>query len=279
MENSGETKIEDKDVSTIKTVEDKLSSPKMSKGTRMKVILVAIALLGAGIGIAGLVLYFEKGSETDPLIKQIAEKDAIIVELQETLAECSKGLTDISNAATNTHKNSLLHIDAGKCLNCEIPIDSIISGVTGFSSNLFSHIRLNTSTISDATIMWVSWDALNAYYSYTNSTNTVKTGTEYNVKIDLSGKAVDVLVGSLGNGLGGETLLFLMEDGTVEYIPVIKAMQEGKFQSYGKIPDVESVVKFYTAHNYGGAAPLAQRADGDYYDLGVSLSNTGNYHN
>lgn len=277
MEGPGEINIDKKDVSAIRGSERNAKSPMLPKRTITIVVLIFVSVIGIMVGGTGLVLCFRKGSEADFLEKQIAEKGTIIDELRKTLTECGESVAENSSETAIAPRNSLLHLDEGKCLNCEIPIDSIIGKAASFSSDLFSSIQLNTSTASDATFMWVSWDALNEYYSYTGTTKIAKTGTEWNVKIDLLGKAVDGLIESFGNGLGGETLFFLMEDGTVEYIPIIKAVQEGKFQSFGKIPGVESVVKFYTAHNYGGSVPLAQRVDGDYYDLSVSVSDTGNY--
>ena len=276
MEGFRKIKIDEKDFPEIKEDEGKSKSSILPKRRFVMVMLIFVAMIGIGIGGIGLGLCFERDSEADYLGEQIIEKDNLITELQKTLTKCG-GATDISSETATAPRNSLLHLDEGKCLNCEIPIDSIIGKAAGFSSDLFSFIRLNTSTASDATIAWVSWEALNEYYSYIGTTNIVKAGIEWNVKIELLGKAVDSFIESFGNGRGGETLFFLMEDGTVEYIPVIKAIQEGKFQSFGKIPGVESVVKFYTAHNYGGLTPLAQRADGDYYDLSSILLNTGDY--
>ena len=50
------------------------------------------------------------------------------------------------------------------------------------------------------------------------------------------GKIVDVIYALVGNGMGDESIFFLMEDGSVEYIPVFKAAQEKNFSSRGKLP-------------------------------------------
>ncbi len=69
-----------------------------------------------------------------------------------------------------------------------------------------------------------------------------------------------------------------MSDGTVEYLPLAKAFDQGEFKSWGKLPDVEGVVKLVSAgYNHGGpygpsADTMAQRADGKVYFLGGIVS-------
>ncbi len=84
----------------------------------------------------------------------------------------------------------------------------------------------------------------------------------------------DIYIGGYGQDISGVTILYLMSDGTVEYTPLLEAMTNNKnIKSYGKIPNVSGVVKFYTADamQFGGVTMLAQRADGTFYDLGLIL--------
>lgn len=274
MESFGEIKIDKKDVPTIEADKSKSKSPKLPKRTFAMTMLTFIAIIGIGLGSIGLVLCIEKNSEADYLGEQIAEKDAIISELQKTLTECGEGATGISSETMVTPRNSLLHLDEGKCLNCfEAPHVWSVTDRLNFDTPT---LLIRTGGVDAAIAFFVSWDALNEYYGYTETTNVAKTGIESNVNIELSGKSVDFLVSGFGNAMGYETALFLMEDGTVEYIPIVKAVQEGRFRSYGKIPGITDIVKLYVVE-HGGYSLLAQRADGDYYDLSTILLKTGNY--
>lgn len=99
--------------------------------------------------------------------------------------------------------------------------------------------------------------------------------------LQLGGKATDVRVASFGNaGIG--VALFLMEDGTVEYIPLEKAAKANNMKSYGKLKDVTEVMKIYQGSSIkkgamvgGGDEAFAQRANGDYYALSGVLDEVG----
>lgn len=63
-------------------------------------------------------------------------------------------------------------------------------------------------------------------------------------------------------------LFFLMEDGSVEYMHIIKALNEKEYKSYGKLNGVEDVVEIIEAStNRNGMCPVAIKQDGSFYDL------------
>ena len=93
-------------------------------------------------------------------------------------------------------------------------------------------------------------------------------------------KVIQVLFGEFGQGAGAETILFLMEDGSVEYIPFYKEISKSnwntlsdaeKMNSYGAIKGVTNVVMLYnmtvdsdlSGYNSVGAT----RKDGTFYNL------------
>ncbi len=86
----------------------------------------------------------------------------------------------------------------------------------------------------------------------------------------------DVMIGGFGQDASQDTMLFLMEDGTIEYLPIAKAYKadspDNIKTTYGTIPEVKDVIKLYqvSAGNY--VTVLAQKADGSFYDLNESLS-------
>ena len=99
-----------------------------------------------------------------------------------------------------------------------------------------------------------------------------------------SGEILDILVDSIGEhqAVGGEVILFLMSDGTVEYVPLEKALKNGgnNIKSYGKVQGVSDIVRLstvrianiYNGETVGGHAnPVAIKADGSFYDVGNIL--------
>lgn len=89
----------------------------------------------------------------------------------------------------------------------------------------------------------------------------------------------DMFIGGFGQDSSNDTLLLLMKDGSIQYIPIRKAFQNDRMslKSYGKLSDVSDVIKFYSANVTDGVTTIAQKADGTFYDLSVVLKNTGNY--
>lgn len=98
-------------------------------------------------------------------------------------------------------------------------------------------------------------------------------------KINLDKKIVDVFFGGMGQSSSGDTLFILLEDGTVEYIPIVHMFNhvQAEVVSYGKINGVSDVAKFTLSSTSGGVTTLAIRNDGTFYDLWYALKDTGNY--
>ena len=94
----------------------------------------------------------------------------------------------------------------------------------------------------------------------------------------------DIFYGGVGQDVSGDIILFLMEDGTVEYIPVYQALATSGVDglvSYGTLQGVEDVIKFYTAYAMVGltgnySTTLIQTKDGTLYDLAPIINGTNN---
>lgn len=97
--------------------------------------------------------------------------------------------------------------------------------------------------------------------------------------INFEKKIVDVFFGGMGQSSSGDTLFILLEDGTVEYIPIVHMFNhvQGAPVSYGKINGVSGVTKFTLSSTSGGVTTLAIKNDGTFYDLWYALKDTGNY--
>lgn len=101
--------------------------------------------------------------------------------------------------------------------------------------------------------------------------------------INFNKKIVNIFFGGMGHDQSGDTLFILLEDGTVEFIPIVHMFNnvQAEVVSYGKIKDVSDVVGFVSAdvsYQIGGnITVLAVRSDGSFYDLDYSLQYTGFY--
>lgn len=92
-------------------------------------------------------------------------------------------------------------------------------------------------------------------------------------------KVVDIFFGSMGQSSSGDTLFILLEDGTVEYIPIVHMFNhtQAEVTSYGRIDGINDVAKFILSSTSGGVTTLAVKSDGTFYDLWYALKDTGNY--
>ncbi len=97
--------------------------------------------------------------------------------------------------------------------------------------------------------------------------------------INFDKKIIDVFFGGMGQDVAHDTLFILLEDGTVEYIPIVHMFNhvQAEVVSYGKINGVSDVVKFTLSSTSSGVTTLAIKSDGTFYDLWYALKDTGNY--
>lgn len=116
--------------------------------------------------------------------------------------------------------------------------------------------------------MSVNWGEVKDIFGIKH-TGREDTGTFEIKDIDAS-RIVDLKIGSFGHLAENATVLFLMDDGTVEYIPLKTALRNGDIRSYGKLDGVDGVVRLssvVTGGCTGYATVIAQKANGDFYDL------------
>lgn len=95
-----------------------------------------------------------------------------------------------------------------------------------------------------------------------------------------SSKILDVCFGYMGNGDMAPIILFLMDDGSVEFVISYKMIKMGRFESFGRIEEISNIVKFeQLAANdvnengeiFGGfTTVVAIDKDGYSYDLSQS---------
>lgn len=91
------------------------------------------------------------------------------------------------------------------------------------------------------------------------------------------GEIVNVISTGWGQTADYSTLLFLMKDGTVEYVPVYNAYKTSNYNSRGKISGVTDIVYIGNVSANGYCEPIAMKSDGSFYILSDILKGTGNY--
>lgn len=111
----------------------------------------------------------------------------------------------------------------------------------------------------------------------------VEEGVLESQTITFNNKVNDVLFSGIGQDRTGDIILFLMEDGTIAYIPIYQTLSTNGAEglaTYQTISNVKDVVKFYTASvtsgTSSGVTVLAQTKDGILYDLAPMINNTSN---
>ena len=104
-----------------------------------------------------------------------------------------------------------------------------------------------------------------------------------NKQLNFEKEIKDIYFGGIGQDATGDIILFLMSDGTVEYIPVYQALLSNGIEgltSYGVLPNITDVVKFYTVNAstgmIGSVSILAQTKDGTLYDLAPIINDASN---
>lgn len=114
----------------------------------------------------------------------------------------------------------------------------------------------------------LNWTDLDAMYRTNHDKNI-----NDEITLEFSQNIADVIIVGAGQTVGMERILFLMEDGSVEYVPVAEAVKNNDFRSYGKVEGLKNIVKFYKGGFSskegigGGAMSYAQDADGKIYLL------------
>lgn len=234
---------------------------KQKTGLRIFIgVLVGVALCF----VVGIVLYSQG-------LLQISTK-ANEIEKSNTLKESNKNKEEQKDNSTKVN----LYFNSSKVINSTAGIYTLIVPTHATGINIAVDetqtkvtISLNHPLVSQN--YGLGWTTALEDHSY----------EPHDITFDK--KVVDVFFGGLGQSSVGDTILFLMEDGTVQYIPVKKAMSvdHENLKTFGILEGVSDVVKFYQANSVmemgSGITILAQRSDGTIYDLSSILNATGNY--
>ncbi len=258
-----------------------------SKLMPVMVILAVLAVAGVVFGVVGMV---QSASKQDQ-IKTLEEK---LSKLEQTdngddnEGEEKPGENDgeekpeetVDKAKILAEVPGMLAFTGKRCLNCEGELQ--YGAFDMLSYNGADAFRVGLDLETGAPTLSVQWDTLKNIGLPLDTAG--KSGWEQFTDLQLSGRATDVKIAQFGQSFGYETAVFLMEDGSVEYIPIIKALKSGSVKSYGKLDGVNEVIKFYRGSSIpkdamigGGSQTLAQRADGNFYELYGLIEKAGGF--
>ena len=136
------------------------------------------------------------------------------------------------------------------------------------------------SNDNKSVMFWFDWNSVKSTYGVNIPSGVVEASKEVQIS-NFDKEISSIYILGFGHEVGRETLLFLMKDGTVEYMPIAKALKEQEFKSYGMLPDVEKVSLISQgncAPEFGGWADIfAIKDDGSFYILSEILKGTENY--
>lgn len=132
--------------------------------------------------------------------------------------------------------------------------------------------------VGDTLYASVDWDKLGYFYG-SNLSYDPETAAYNSERISVDGidadKVVDIVMTSFGQMVGRETVFFLMEDGTVEYIPLVKVLEAHRVESQGKVEGLEDVIIMRNVSGAYAGDAIAQTAKGDFWSLGELLIKQG----
>ena len=218
------------------------------KKSNVGLIILVVILLLTCVGM-GAFIFVNKDKLTTKENKPTENNN-----MNETPLEC----TDISYDL-NTNEYGLGASEAG-------------ISVTVDNTRKSARISVNSATISKT--FGLGWVTSAETYIY----ELIDTKT-FNKKI------VQVLIDGSGQDATNLAILYLMEDGTVEYVPILKELNTNwgqpdntkKFNTYGKLNEISEVISLVPAEAQGYHTVLARKADGTVTNLINAFNATGNF--
>lgn len=175
------------------------------------------------------------------------------------------------------YQNARPTFDATKCINED----------SNFEYNLENRADFNGVTClinkyTKGANLSISWNTVKEDWGI-NKPNGVKEDYQSIEINNFNQEILDMNIYVFGHESKGATIVFLMKDGTVEYIPVYKALMNNDFKSYGKISELKDIVEISGGEcsgKIGGgyASIFAIKQDGSFYNLQPILLNTGNFY-
>lgn len=184
----------------------------------------------------------------------------------------STNTEDTINSNTKVEEDVAIRteIDISKCLNAQ---ENMVYNAYRSASSTYCSCYLVSSDLVE--VMFDKIDELKQNYGIDNI--DVTAGTRLKISNFNNKKVVDVYIYGMGQAIGQEIIYFLMEDGTVEYMPIRKALANNDIRSYGKINVLSNIIEIVegSANSVNGPGyytPFAITKDGSCYELSPLVS-------
>lgn len=214
-----------------------------------------------------IAIYFKVNSNTkiNNLEKELGEAKNKIQQI-----ELEEKNNDIMSNSEEKIEEIRPKIDENNCINKAENTAYYVRRNVNFNNALKCYLEHDGSVKIE-----VNYDNISTIYgNYVeiNKSNNTTTKLE-----DFDKNVVDVYIGGFGHTVGNEVLFFLLEDGTVEFMPIAHALQNNTIKSYGKLDGVSDVIEFITGNanivnGSGWATTYAVRKDGSFYDLNTIIN-------
>lgn len=122
----------------------------------------------------------------------------------------------------------------------------------------------------------VNWNLIfnnGLYGEIWENENKAKKDKNENFKIEFDNEVIDIYRATFGLDITNSKMIFLMKDGSLQYLDDYEATENSDFSKVKKM-NIKKVVKFYTvsakekdSHFSANYTTLAQTTDGSIYDL------------
>ena len=210
--------------------------------------------------------------------------NVILVQRETKLIDQKMKNYSFPDANSSVESNPISEIDLRKGLNTKSSYSNLSTSVGNYGLNM----KVNADNTVQLDIEWSKFRDTLTVVGITNL-DPYPTSTERFVLDGFTKKVSSTFIGEVGQFAKGITLLFLMEDGTIEYkrvfvldkdengnsISVVNFIYTSSDGSSSKIVfkdskvvnGVRDIVKLYNAEVGGSKVVLASRKDGSFYDI------------
>ncbi len=233
-------------------MEDKNNSSSSKEKNNKGLIAVLVVLV---VVIIGLVSYI------------LVDRDVVLATKNNENADNKKVIEKGENT-TKEKTSSDTIIDINKCINCTDKNGYYLINSKSHMDEVQAYFYSNNNTKGIMTI------DVSAYNQKTgNAFNVSNNNYEYNFNQPIK----DAGIYSIGQDDSTPIVMYLMKDGTINYVDIYKGLTANNLSEYKKVANVEDISTMYAASMCSGdycsvKTVLAQKDDGTFYDLGTLIN-------
>ena len=204
------------------------------------------------------------------------EKASTTEKIQEQELISNEASSDENNVVDTINTNS--QIAYRKVAFDGSKVKNAISGVkyeeTG--ENYISSTEFHVNVIQEGERVFVTTNGFEEKYNWLNGVSGIK-DVEHKEITGFSGEVVSYFLAAEGQDITPPTILFLMADGTVEYVKSIEMLKNNNFTSKGKISGLTNINRFTFINvldiNGGGGHYSTADIDNDGYAYDIFTMN------